>query len=587
MKNSLQKEENKKRINNIKNQLAFIFAYGRKYLGMLVIYTLCGMTGVVVSLFGSLVSRDLVDIVTGRKTGELIKYFVLMIATVLFTVLINNVSSYIGLIISTRIENRIKEDIYEKIMTSKWEDLSEYHSGNLATRWTSDSAMVVNGLLNGFSNTIIMGFRLVSSFWLVIRNDASFAIFAFVSVPISYLISRRNMKRMRKASNDTMEATTKMSTFIQDSFSDIQSVKAFDMVKMYINQLKDVQKGNTDARLHMQRVSIVNSIILTLVSSLVTYSTYGWGVYRVWSGAITYGSMTMFISLSSSLTATLQGLIGVVPTLINSTNAAQRIMDISNLPKEDYSKEEEIAQLLKETPYSEISIEVDEVSFAYKNGTEVYKKATFEAHPREIIGIIGPSGEGKTTLLRLLLALVDPQKGKITIKTNWAEHEEYDMTASVRQLISYVPQGNTMFSGTIAENMRKIKPDVTDDEIIAALDKACAWEFVKKLPDGINTEIKERGGGLSEGQSQRLSISRAFLRKSPILYLDEATSALDMDTASRVMDNVLSDDYPRTCIISTHRPEVMELCDKVYKITEGELVLCDKEECVRSNRKLK
>ena len=147
--------------------------------------------------------------------------------------------------------------------------------------------------------------------------------------------------------------------------------------------------------------------------------------------------------------------------------------------------------------------------------------------------------------------------------------------------MSYVPQGNTMFSGTIAENMRNVKEDATDDEIIEALKAACAWKFVQKLPDGINSEIKERGGGFSEGQAQRLSIARAILRRSPILLLDEATSALDAETERQVLQNIMQDEYPRTCIVTTHRPTVLKSCTRVYQISELKCRQLDQEEISR------
>ena len=198
-------------------------------------------------------------------------------------------------------------------------------------------------------------------------------------------------------------------------------------------------------------------------------------------------------------------------------------------------------------------------------------------NPGEIIALVGPSGEGKTTMLRLILSLIAGQSGAANLIGN-SNGESVALTPSTRFLFSYVPQGNTMFSGTIAENMRNIKEDATDEEIIKVLELACAWEFVSKLPDGIHSKVQERGGGFSEGQAQRLSIARALLRDTPILLLDEATSALDVATERKVLKNIMNDENPRTCIVTTHRPTVLSACNRVYAIKDKRCKVLDEQE---------
>jgi ABC-type bacteriocin/lantibiotic exporter with double-glycine peptidase domain len=292
--------------------------------------------------------------------------------------------------------------------------------------------------------------------------------------------------------------------------------------------------------------------------------------------------MTLFLSLSGTLTGTLSNITSLVPTAISLTTSAGRLMDIVEMPREDYSGREEVVSFYEKTKEYGVSLEITDLSYQYHTGTEVFAGASLAVHPHEIIALVGPSGEGKTTMMRLILSLMDSQGGSALLLGNQKGTESsVPLSPATRMLFSYVPQGNTMFSGTIAENMRNVKPNATDDEIRHVLELACAWEFVDKLPDGINSKIGERGGGFSEGQSQRLSIARSLLRHSPILLLDEATSALDVATERRVLRNIMQDDSPRACIVTTHRPTVLGLCSRVYQIRDKRCISLTPEEIAK------
>ena len=219
------------------------------------------------------------------------------------------------------------------------------------------------------------------------------------------------------------------------------------------------------------------------------------------------------------------------------------------------------------------------MDFAYEEGEPVIEASDFEACPGQITALIGPSGEGKTTVLRLLLGMIEPEKGTCTFLSE--SGRPLSVSAESRALISYVPQGNTLLNGTIAENMRLARKDATDEEIIVALKLACAWEFINKLPKGINDSIYERGKGLSEGQAQRIAIARALLRKAPVLLMDEATSALDVDTEKKVLEKILNKAPDHTCIITTHRPSVLSMSDRVYRVIDKRIVLLNQEEVER------
>jgi ABC-type bacteriocin/lantibiotic exporter with double-glycine peptidase domain len=321
-----------------------------------------------------------------------------------------------------------------------------------------------------------------------------------------------------------------------------------------------------------QKLSLTASAVMSLAGLAISYSCYAFGIYRVWSGAITYGTMTMFLSLSSSLTSTLNQLISLIPTAVGISVAAGRLIEIWDMPKESFAGSDETDRFLQENQAEGICLTVEDMTYGYHGGSLVFEHTDFTAKPHEIVALVGPSGEGKTTLLRILLALLRPRSGRAEVQ-GALTGEVLPLTPATRRLFSYVPQGNTMFSGTIADNMRSVKEDASDEEIIAALQMAMAWEFVEKLPDTIYHPIGERGKGFSEGQAQRLSIARALLRKSPILLLDEATSALDADTEAALLQNIAADDRPRACIVTTHRRAVLHICDRVYEIRDRQCVI--------------
>lgn len=564
-------------------QTMWIYSYARHYWLPMIFYTALGMVSTVVALLTSLVSRDLVDIITGHQTGEVIKTFCLMIALNVGATLLSLISDYASSYISMKVDAEIKADIFDKILVTDWESLTNYHTGDLLTRWSSDASNISSGVLNFIPNLIIYLFRFASAFAMVVYHDWTFAVFAFLGMPVSLLLSKTLLNRMVNNNKRSAALGAKMSGFNQETFSNIQTIKAFDLVKLYIARLRQLQQEYISMKLDFQKMSMGTSLLLSTVALIVSYASYGWGIYRVWSGAISYGTMTMFLGLSGTLTGTLHNLTSLVPAAISLTTSAGRLMDIVEMPREDYSNNEEVEKFREQHKSDGISLCIEKIKYAYRTGTQVFEAASLRACPHEIVAIVGPSGEGKTTMLRLILSLMPIQGGSAvlcggSVESSDDTEEKLKLSPSARKLFSYVPQGNTMFSGTIAENMRNVKPDATDGEIVEALKLACAWEFVEKLPDGINSEIKERGGGFSEGQAQRLSIARALLRRSPILLLDEATSALDVATEKKVLKNIMQDKYPRTCIVTTHRPTVLNACNRVYAIRNKNCEILDRSE---------
>lgn len=563
------------RLKEMRLQVRWVYAYARSYWKQMVFYTVLGMGGVLLGLVSSLISRDMVDIVTGMKTGVLARTFFWMIGMSVSSIVVNQFTSYFSNKISYQVDAEIKAGIFSKILVTDWESVSRYHTGDLLTRWTNDASNISSGVLSFIPTAIINVFKFAGTLLIVVRSDWTFAVFAMIGIPFSMLMSKTLLSRMKRQNIKNADMNAKMTGFNQESFSNMQTIKAFDLVRLYVDRLKELQRNYIEMELSYSKLNMLTSFLLGLIGLAVTYGCYGWGIYRVWTGAITYGTMTMFLSLTGNLTGSINSLSGLVPQLISLTTSAKRLMDIVEMPQEDYSGRAEADAFLERHRTDGVGISAEDVWYAYHNGTEVFRGASFQARPHEVIGLVGPSGEGKTTMLRLLLALLRPKRGAVFLTSGT---DRMPMTPGARRLFSYVPQGNTMFSGTIAQNMRNVCPEATDEQIERALKLACAWDFVRKLPDGINTEVGERGGGFSEGQSQRLSIARALLRKTPILLLDEASSALDVATERKVLRNIMTDEYPRACVVTTHRPTVLTMCTRVYSIRGQRCTLLNPEE---------
>lgn len=566
------------RLRELIEETIWIYKFARQHWGAMIFYTLLGMSGIVISLVTSLISRDMVDIVTGQQAGKLMSTFSMYIGFTIGNLIVSQVASYFSSKISINVDNSIKASVFDKMLTTDLESIWNYHTGDLLTRWSIDAGNISNGILNWVPNLIINIARFISTFVLVFYNDKMFALLALIGAPISMIVSKPMLKRMRKNNEKSAAMGAKMSGFNQETFSNIQTIKAFDLISVYSNKLRSLQSDFLSMKLEFQKLNMWVSFFMAIVGLVVSYSCYGFGIYRVWSGAISYGTMTMFLSLAGNLTGTFNQLTSLVPNAISITTSARRLMDILQMPQEDFSKTNEADELRNNNLETGLSIKFTNLTYGYKGSdTNVFEGADFEAKPQNIVALVGPSGEGKTTMLRLILGLLKRTSGEALIYGEDIS-DGLSISPSTRRLFSYVPQGNTMFSGTIAENMRNVKADASDEEIIEALKTACAWEFVEKLPDGINSKIGERGGGFSEGQAQRLSIARSLIRRSPILLLDEATSALDVATERKVLKNIICDEYPRTCIVTTHRPTVLSACSRVYAIKNKKCVVLNEEE---------
>lgn len=558
-------------------EIRWMFSYGKNYKKEIVFYTILGVFSTVMSLISSVASKELINIVTGIQTNRALEMAVLMVSMSLFSLLFNQAMSRITLKINIRIQNEIQADIFDKIIEVNWLDLSRYHGGDLLNRFSSDVGTVANSAIGWVPNLIINFFSFIATLCLILYYDPTMLFLTLANMPIMLLSSKVMMSRLRKYDMKVKEMNSEMMAFETETFSNIDSIKSFSLVHLFSDRLKGFQKRFKDVSLEYNWFSIKYNTIISLLGMVVSFSFYGWAVYRLWSGAINYGEMTLFLQQSGRLSSTFSALVSIIPSTISATISAKRLMEIIFLPKEPLDiKTSEYLDKIQDKGFS---LELEDVYFSYIQNKNVLVSSDLKANPGEIVALVGPSGEGKTTMIRLFLGLITPNQGNAYLIDY--QGKKYHLDASTRSLFAYVPQGNTIFSGTIAENLRMVKEDASDEEIIEALRSACAYEFVSRLEGGINAKIGARGQGLSEGQCQRIAIARALLREAPILLLDEATSALDVSTERKVLNNIMINHPNKTCIVTTHRPSVLNMCQRVYRVMDTKLTVLSEEESAR------
>ena len=540
----------------------WIFSYSRRYKKAIIFYTIMGILSSTLSLGSSVVSKYMIDIIMGRELKKLWLLAVMMVSSTLFSLLFSSIVSRISARISIHVNNDIQAEIFGRIVSADWMELHRYPYGDLLNRFNADVSTVAGNAVSWLPNLIISTYTFLSTFAVLLYYDITMAFIALLSAPFLLLASRYIMRKLRQHRQRVMEMNSQLMSFEVDTFYNLDTIKSFGVTDKYAHRLRSWQEKYKACNLDYNLFSIKSNALTTMISTGVSFLAFGYCLLRLWTDAISYGTMTLFLQQRSALSNQFNSLVGIFPNMLNTSVSAHRIREIVELPKE--SLDPEAASALQAQADKGLTVRLEHVDFMYEDRNKVITNSYFVARPGEIVALVGPSGEGKTTMIRLILGLIHPEDGRVTL--TGADGCAMEMTADLRQFFSYVPQGNTMLAGTIAENMRMVKSDATDEEIIAALKTACAWDFVKKLPDTIHTSLGERGRGLSEGQAQRIAIARAVLRDAPVLLMDEATSALDVATERQVLKNIVRHHPNRTCIVTTHRPSVLGLCQRIYRV---------------------
>ena len=532
-------------------------------LPTLIISVIIGSITSAVGVYNTMISKNLIDAATSGQVNMVIKWLSIMGAIIIFNLVFGTINSLLSTYTNNKIYNELQKKFFSHVTYSEYIENSKYHSVGLLTRITSDTS-TINGFICGtVPSMIYSSITLIISFFTLLSINPFIAVFTVLVFPMLLIMNKLLGKRIKKFYKDIQDQSIRYNSFVQESIQNLMIVKTFCAEKRTISNLTKLQNDKFKLLFKQTLFSSLVGIAFSLGSSGLYFIVFAWGAMNLASGAITFGTMTALLQLFNKVRSPLSSLAGCYSPIITTLAACERLMELEEMALEEGSG------TLDVNNYNYPSIEFNDVTFGYKENSIILNNVSCKINPGETVALVGPSGQGKTTMIKLLLSLLNPNEGNLSIS---CDNNSEKITKDHRNLISYIPQGNTLFSGTIKENITYGNIGASYDEIKKACIDACAFDFIDELDDKFDTVLGEKGFGLSEGQAQRISIARSFLRTRPILILDEATSALDAKTEISILKAIKNLEHKPTCIIITHRPGALAICDRVLRLEDGNLI---------------
>ena len=507
-----------------------------------------GMATVVVSLAQVWAVKRAIDVASGNIEGSIYWAVALMGGLVLIDFAINISSVWIRNVLGVKAQNRMQQYMLDRILRSEWNGRERRHSGDVINRLESDVSNVVTFITETLPNTLSVVLLFCGAFAYLFTLDRLLAVITVALLPLFVVLSKVYVRRMRHLTRQVRNSDSQVQSVLQETIQHRVLIKTLESDDAMVGKLRRNVIQRT-------RFSLLSNFILNFGFSLTYLIAFLWAAVRMSMHTLSFGGMTAYLQLVNRIQSPARNLSRIVPAFVSVFTAAERLMELEEPPLEEQGD-----PIVVEAP---CGVKLDDVGYGYNDGDgRVIDHLSFDFRPGTCTAILGETGAGKTTLIRLILALLRPQEGEINLYH--ADGDGQQLSPRMRCNFVYVPQGNTLMSGTIRDNLLMGSPTATDDEMFDALHQACA-DFVSQLPDGLDTRCSESGAGLSEGQAQRIAIARALLRNRPVMLFDEATSALDIETERRLLANVLGS-RQHTIIFITHRPAVVEYCDEVLRL---------------------
>lgn len=549
--------DNAIQLSSYRSLLKWLWRMWKGYRTQALMNVAIGLGVVALDLLFVWATKLAIDIATGVDTQFTLKEAIfLLVCFACGQVGLGICSRWVSAVLGVRAQNKIQHDLYARLLGSGWRELRAYHTGNLLNRLETDVYTVITLLTENFPSFFTTIVKFLGAFLFLFWMDKTLALIVVVIVPFFVLCSKLYMRKLRRLTHIIRDNDSKIQSLLQESLQHVVVIKTLGRQRTMLDRLSSLQNLLYRETLRKTKYSTVSSTVINAGFIAGYMLTFTWGTVSLQRGLITYGALIAFIQLVGQIQGPARQLARYVPLFISAFTATERLMELENIHHEAAKGD----RLLS----GRVGLRLEHLTFAYEKGSKkIFDNFSYDFPPQSITAILGETGSGKTTLVRLLLNLIRAQAGSLYLYD--AQGLRLEASPDTRCNFAYVPQGNTLLSGTIKENLLLGRPDATDEELHEALRLAAA-DFISELPDGIESICGEGGTGLSEGQAQRIAIARALLRRAPFLLLDEATSALDTETERRVLQNIVSTFEGRTVIVVTHRPEVLQYCTQVLDL---------------------
>lgn len=513
-----------------------------------------GLLSVVVSLAQVWAVQHAIDVASGHAEGSIYWSVGVMALLVLCGFALRICSIWVRNILGIKAQNRMQQRMLDRILRSEWTGKESHHSGDVLNRLEQDVGTVVSFLTETIPNTISVVAMFVGAFLYLFSMDKVLAFVIVGIIPVFVLLSKLYIGQMRRLTRQVRDSDSKVQSVLQETIQHRMLIKTLESDSVMVDRLESTQSELRHRVVRRTAFSVVSNLILNVGFSIGYLIAFLWAALRMSDQTLSFGGMTAFLQLVNRIQGPARDLTKLAPAFVSVFTAAERLMELEEKPLEEQGDPIPLT--------APCGVRLEHITYAYDDGdSNVIEQLDFDFYPGSCTAVLGETGAGKTTLIRLILALLHPNEGKVIL---YNQQEQRELSPLMRCNFVYVPQGNTLMSGTIRDNLRLGKLNATEEEIKAALEMSCA-SFVMELPDGLDTVCTEAGGGLSEGQAQRISIARALLRNRPIMLFDEATSALDPETERQLLHNILSN-HDKTVIFITHRPAVVDYCDQTLHL---------------------